>query len=135
MYPSQILNSPAESMPAPFSGVRHLIEQAGDWLMSALSNGAGERVQRVGLMRDVLRLDALTSTGQTPGAYGLRVDDGLHVDLDRQPEPAQPVSHDDSPERSTADANPPERGVEERVYRVPRTRRTAPRLSPLGGQA
>ena len=94
----------------------------------SLLEGTGPAAARADLMHQVLRLDIVAGLGQTPAAYGWRVDDELQMQIQFPGEPF--LAAFDSP--STSPENePPQRGVAVTRYRVPRTRRWAPQLVTL----
>jgi hypothetical protein len=122
MYVSEVFRASAFSLGLPESLVRRFRAQIWSVFFPATN------LDRAQMLHDVLQLDVVSALGETPAAYGWRVDALLNVRLEsagapRQPAPEPPNLHDPSP---------PEPGVPARIYRVPRTQRR-PKLQLLTG--
>jgi len=74
-----------------------------------------------------MRLDVVAGGGHTPNSYGWHVDGLLNVGLHYANDPV--VAPEEPPAEN---GGLPERVSEPRIYRVPRTARSQPRLQ-LGG--
>jgi hypothetical protein len=123
MYASEILRDSAFPLAASADVARRLIAQVRSLL---LRSGSPDRARA---FHDVLRLDAVSTLGETPAAYGWHVDALLNVRLNTAHEPVRAV-----PELTPGfeDPTPRERGVKARVYRIRRAKRH-PRLVLLQG--
>ncbi len=111
MYASELLRNASSFAPLT------------DWLARLLAQAQtaffSVNTHRAEAFHDVLRLDVVSGLGETPAAYGWHVDSLLNVRLEAADEPPvrtpQPA---DEPRTSP----PPDRGIEKRIYRVPRTK-------------
>ena len=122
MYASEVFRASAFSLGVPDSLIRRLRAQI--WSIFFPPTNL-DRAQK---LHDVLQLDIISALGETPAAYGWRVDALLNVRLESAEAPRRPVPEPPSLD----DPSPPEPGVSTRMYRVPRTRRR-PKLKLLSG--